>query len=338
MKKISIALTIAAVLVLTALPVFAQGAPKLVIAEKVIDLGEVAQGEVSKVVFELRNEGDKTLTVRSVRPTCGCTVAEYDKEISAGGKGSIRATLDTAGFKGAIAKSIMVMSDDGQNPTTVLVIKALVQPYIEIMPRALVRFNVLQQEEAKQKVVIAATERSGKFKITGAEADSEFLEVTFRSLQEDEMIPGKPSPQYELAVQLSSDAPVGPLSSVITVKTSAKKAEKLEIKVFGVVRALLRVTPPELQFGVVEARMAPARNVIVVNNRPGSPIEITKAVVNDPAFTTEIIEIEKGKRHQVTVTVKRTAAGAGIKNAILTLTTTDAETPELTVPVKANLR
>ena len=66
----------------------AQNRPKLVVEEKVIDLGEVPQGVVKDVRFELRNEGSGLLTVKSVRPTCGCTVAEYDKEIPAGGTGS----------------------------------------------------------------------------------------------------------------------------------------------------------------------------------------------------------------------------------------------------------
>ena len=30
------------------------------------------------VVFELENQGEGTLEIRAVRPTCGCTVAEFD--------------------------------------------------------------------------------------------------------------------------------------------------------------------------------------------------------------------------------------------------------------------
>ena len=338
MHKISTALIFAAVLTAAALPAFAQGAPKLVIDEKTIDLGEVAQGDVRDIVFELKNEGEKNLVVRAVRPTCGCTVAEFDREIPAGGTGAIRATLDTAGFKGAIAKSILVMTDDGQNPTTTLVIKAFVQPFVEILPRALIRFNVLQREGGEQKIVVVGTEKSGDFKITGVESDSEHLAAKVRPLTEEEMIPGKGAPQYEVTVQLQDSAPVGPLGGVIKIMTDMPKAKELEVKAFGVVRALLRVTPPELQFGVVDARMAPSRNVIVVNNQADNPIKVTEAVVDDDDFTTAIVEVEPGKRYQVTVTVKRGAAGNGIKDATLTLTTTDGQEPEMKVPVRANLR
>jgi len=321
----------------TASLVTAQGSPRLVIEEKVVDLGEVPQGVVKDIEFTLQNEGAGLLTVKSVRPTCGCTVAEFDKEIPPGGTGTVRAKLDTAGFKGAISKSILVMTDDPGNPTMNLAIKAVVQPYIDVLPRSLVRFNALQKERAEQKVVLVGTERSGAFKVTGVESDSDALEVSYRALGEGERIEGKPDTQYEVVIRLAEDAPVGPISSVVTVKTNAAQATNVEIKVFGVLRALLRVTPPELQFGAVEVAQAPVRNLIVVSNRQGAKVEITGASIDDSAFTTEIVPVEGGKRYQITVGVKRDAS-AGIKDATLVLKTTDPDFPELKVPVRASLR
>ena len=63
-------------------------------------------------VFELVNEGNATLTVKAVRPTCGCTVADFDREIAPGATGTVKAKLDTKDFAGPISKSILVMTDD----------------------------------------------------------------------------------------------------------------------------------------------------------------------------------------------------------------------------------
>jgi hypothetical protein len=317
--------------------VMGQGGPKVVVENKIVDLGEVPQGVVKDVSFELRNEGSGLLTIKSVRPTCGCTVAEFDKEIPPDGKGTVRAKLDTTGFKGAISKSILVMTDDPRNPVLTLAIKAIVKPYIDVMPRSLVRFNALQKEEAEQKVVLVGTERSGPFTVTGVESDNDALEVSYRALGEDERIKGASETQYEIKIRLKDDAPVGPISSVVKVMTTAPKAKVVEIKVFGVLRALLRVTPPELQFGSIEATQAPGRNLIVVSNRLGTSVDITEASIDDPAFTTEVVSVEKGKRFQVTVSVKRDAA-SGIKNATLVLKTTDPDFPELKVPISASIR
>lgn len=337
MRKFGKTLVMVAVMVSMVSIVAAQGGPKLVVEEKVIDLGEVPQGVVKDVEFELRNEGAAVLTIKSVRPTCGCTVADFDKEIPIDGKGAVRAKLDTTGFKGAISKSILVMTDDPAVPTLSLAIKAIVQPYIDVMPRALVRFNALQMEKAEQKVVLVGTERSGAFTVTGVETDSEALEVSYRALGDGERIEGKSDTQYEIVISLAEDAPVGPISSVVKVMTTAAQAKVVEIKVFGVLRALLRVTPPELQFGAVEAVQAPGRNLIIVNNRAGTSVEITEASIDDPAFSAEIIPVEKGKRYQVTVSIKRDAK-VGVKDATLVLKTTDPDASELKVPVRASLR
>lgn len=337
MRKFGKTLLMAAVMMSIVSMAVAQGGPKLVVESKVFDLGKVPQGVVKDVEFEIRNEGGTVLTIKSVRPTCGCTVAEFDKEIPVDGSGAVRAKLDTTGFKGAISKSILVMTDDPAVPTLTLAITAVVQPYIDVLPRALVRFNALQMEKAEQKVVLVGTERSGNFSVTGVETESEALEVSYRALDEGERIEGKPDSQYEILISLAEEAPVGPISSVVKVMTDAPEAKVVEIKVFGVLRALMRVTPPELQFGAVEAVQAPGRNLIVVNNRPGTSVEITEASIDDPAFSAEIIPVEKGKRYQVTVSIRRDAT-VGVKDATLVLKTTDPDASELKVPVRASLR
>ena len=100
---------------LIAATAFAEG-PNMVVLEKVKDVGTVAQGEVVDVNFEIANEGTEVLQVKAVRPTCGCTVASFDKEIAAGGTGAIKAKLDTKDFSGPISKSILIMTNDPRNP------------------------------------------------------------------------------------------------------------------------------------------------------------------------------------------------------------------------------
>jgi hypothetical protein len=315
----------------------AQAGPKLVVDPTIADLGDVSQGDVRDVTFELRNEGDGTLTIKAVRPTCGCTVVDYDKEIAPGAVGKVDAKLDTAGFNGPISKSILVMTDDPINPTTTLAIKANVKPYIEVLPRPLVRFNALQLEEVEQKVVIAATERTKGFSVTGVKSDNDAITPAIRKLEASEMVEGKSAPQYELTLTLAADAPVGPLNSVVTVETDNANAKRIQVRVFGVVRALLQVSPPELQFGAVRAAESPARTVVVVNNKVGESIQILDATIDDPAFETELKAIEEGRRYHVTVAVQNTA-GTGIKDATLTLRTTDDSMKTVTIPVRASLR
>jgi len=311
--------------------------PKLVVPEKIKDMGKVAQGEVLNVDFELVNEGDETLEVKAVRPTCGCTVADFDREIAPGKTGYIKAKLDTRDFSGPISKSILIMTNDAQDPTMTVVIKTIVHPYVEVLPRALVRFNAVQHEPMNQKITVVADEDEKDFVVTGVKSSVPFLIAKVSPLPKAQRLAGKSAQQYEILLSMKDDAPIGPVNAVLDVETNHPKAKTVPVKVFGVVRSLLHVTPSQVQFGAVSAKKQPGRNIILVNNRSGGvQIKVTGAQVNDPAFATEVVTIEDGRRYQVTVTVKPDAS-PGPRDAVLTLNTSDSEFPTLEVPVRANI-
>ncbi len=328
---------VAAIVSLCAMTVAADGGPKVVVKEMLKDMGKVSQGEVLNVDFELVNEGDETLEIKAVRPTCGCTVADFDREIAPGSSGYIKAKLDTSDFSGPISKSILVMTSDPQDPSLTLVIKTDVHPFVEVLPRALVRFNAVQHEPMEQTLTVVSGDEQPDFKVTGVRSSVPFLETEVRELSGDELVAGKPAPQYRVALSMTDDAPVGPVNAMLEVQTNHPKAKKVPVKVFGVVRALLHVTPSQVQFGSVSAKKQPGRNLILVNNRSNKvPVRITGATVDDAAFETNVITIEEGRRYQVTVTVKA-GASPGNRDSVLTLKTSDRQFPEVRVPVKANI-
>jgi hypothetical protein len=323
-------------------PAFAQDeaatGPKMVVPDKVMDTGTVAKGEVVEVAFRIVNEGLEPLQIKAVRPTCGCTVADYDREVPPGGEGFVKAKLDTADFSGAISKSILIMTNDPQEPTVSVVIKSNVEPYIEVLPRPLIRFNAVQREPMTQKVVVVATDDDGDFSVSEVESSVPFLKASVRRLGKDELVEGKSKTQYEVAVGLEDDAPVGPVSAKLVIFTNHPKAREVDVKVYGVIRSLIHVTPSQVQFGAVEARATPGRNLIVVNNRTdGTALEVTSAMVNDAAFDTEVLAIEEGRRYQVGISIKADAE-PGNRESVLTLTTSDPDYPELTVPVRATIK
>jgi hypothetical protein len=336
-STLTIVVGMAVLAVLAGASADAANGPKMSVAQKIMDMGTVAQGEVLNADFEIVNEGDETLEIKAVRPTCGCTVAEYDREIAPGKTGYIRAKLETADFSGPISKSILIMTNDPVDPTLTVVIKTVVHPYVEILPRPLVRFNAVQYEPMNQKVTVVAGEEEKDFQVTGVKSSVPYLTASVRPLTKDELLAGKSARQYEISLTMKDDAPIGPVNAVLEVETNHPKAKTVPIKVFGVMRSLLHVTPSQLQFGSVAAKKQPGRNVIFVNNRSGgTKVKVTGAEVNDPAFKAEVLTIEDGKRYQITVSVKPDAS-PGVRDAMLTLSTTDSQFPDLEVPVRANI-
>lgn len=63
---------------------------------EVIDIGTVVKGEIIKTTIELKNIGDYPLVIANVKPSCSCTVPDYDQEpVPPGGSASISAEINT---------------------------------------------------------------------------------------------------------------------------------------------------------------------------------------------------------------------------------------------------
>lgn len=92
-----------------------------------IDFGKIEQGKPVSAEFEFQNPTMVPLIISSVRPTCGCTIADYPKEpVQPGKSGKIAVTFNAAS-SGMFTKSIIVTSN-AQEGNTALVIKGEVVP------------------------------------------------------------------------------------------------------------------------------------------------------------------------------------------------------------------
>lgn len=90
------------------------------------DFGEIEKGKAVSAEFELKNNSMVPLIITSVRPSCGCTVANYPKEpVKPNEKAKISVTYD-AKSPGFFTKSIKVRSNAEEELMT-LYIKGVVK-------------------------------------------------------------------------------------------------------------------------------------------------------------------------------------------------------------------
>ncbi|MGZ5428208.1 MAG: DUF1573 domain-containing protein, partial [Thermoanaerobaculia bacterium] len=132
--------------------------PKLVVPEDKKDFGMVPKGEPIKHVFVLKNMGKADLHVTDVKPSCGCTVPEFDKVIKPGAEGKVTLTVDTKNFSGPISKTAILMTDDPSMPQTTLFLSANVKPFVEALPYGFFRITALSGEAASSEVVLVSDE------------------------------------------------------------------------------------------------------------------------------------------------------------------------------------
>ncbi|CAM3577970.1 DUF1573 domain-containing protein [Flavobacterium gelidilacus] len=85
------------------------------------DFGTLSQGKPATYEFTFTNTTKETILITNVRPSCGCTAANYTKTpIKPGEKGMVAATYN-ASAAGAFTKSITVTTSDSDLPKSLTI-------------------------------------------------------------------------------------------------------------------------------------------------------------------------------------------------------------------------
>jgi hypothetical protein len=307
-------------------------APKIDVIPETRDSGTVAKGQVIDATFVIKNTGGSDLIITDARPGCGCTVASFDKVIKAGEEGKVVSHVDTKTFSGPIAKSILLVSNDPDRPQINLFIKAIVKPFVDVLPNAYVRFSVIKGDSDSQSVILLSEEKS--FKPAVAEASQPYVKAEIAPAGEKEKIPGHLGEQYRLKLTVTGDAPEGLLNAPVRITTGVSQQPQVEVPVAGIVRARVQVTPVLVNFGNFTAGKDPiTRNIIVTNNKPTVPVKILKAEVSVAGFLTDIVPTQEGVSY--TVVVKPSdKVKKGPFDGVVKLFTTDKEKAVIELPLK----
>jgi hypothetical protein len=313
----------------------AVAAPKIEVIPETKDAGTVAKGHVIETTFLIKNSGGSDLVISDARPGCGCTVASFDKVIKPGGEGKVQTSVDTKSFSGPISKSVLLVSNDPERGQINLFIKATVKPYVDILPQPYVRLSVVKGDTDARDVILLSEEKS--FKPTIAEMAQPYVKADISPAGEKDKLPGHPGEQYKLHITVTPDAPEGLLNAPIRVTTGVSQQPNIEIPVSGIVRARLSVTPVMVNFGNFTAGKDPiTRNIVVTNNKPGSPIKVTKAEVSIPGFLTDVVPTQEGVSYTVVVKASDKIK-KGTLDGTVKLYTTDKEKAVIELPLRGEV-
>lgn len=103
-------------------------APKLVLEKNIFDIGRIKAGTNLEVTFKFKNLGKTNLEIRKIVSSCGCTnVKAKDTVIKPGATSDITGVFSSAGQKGAVNKTITVITNDPNNLNLVLWIRGTVE-------------------------------------------------------------------------------------------------------------------------------------------------------------------------------------------------------------------
>jgi hypothetical protein len=296
--------------------------PRLVFDETQHNFGEVYRGEKVSHKFILKNEGEGTLEVQGVRPSCGCTAAAPSKNnLAPGEQGDIEVTFQSDVFVGKVTKTIVVDTNDPETPHYTLTIEADVKEEVTANPRRLFLEQVRQGQSLKTEIEIKAV-TDLDLEVTKINSSSPVLELEKRQRGNTHII----------EVSIKKDAPLGRFGGDILVFTNSKRQPVLTIPFFGEIISDISIFPPTISYGTISKGSEAMRQVLITIYQEGVKLTRLEAM---PEFLNLREATETGGRfHRLEVIITKDAPAGRLEGSLKIYSTSKAQ-PIINVPVYA---
>ena len=315
-----------ALLSLVALPVMA-AAPKAVVEAPVVDVGKVKKGEPIRQEFVIRNAGDAPLELTEVKPSCGCTVAEFDKVIAPGGRGKVKVVVETDAFGGGIAKSVAVFTNDVESPRLNLVVKADVREPVIVRP-GYARFITVQGQPAEDSVQTVSATDGRAIQVLSVASPYPFVEASHSREPGDEG-------RWRVELSLDPGAPVGPMADYVVVRTDHPDQPEVKIAVSGLVKPIISVAPRVADFGRRELA-EPQSKSLEVKNLGAAAVQVTAVTSDVAGLETELEAVEEGRHYRINLTLTDLLPKGDFEGS-LTIRTSSARQPVVEIPLRGTI-
>lgn len=278
MNPIALRLKISALLTAVAVTAMAQqpattNRPRLVCDEPVFDYGTVDASTVVEHTFTIRNEGTLTLEISRVHASCGCTVASISsQQIPPGGESKISSRLSLQGRSGPQQKTIVIDSNDPDQPQYVLTLRGVVGAALNVQPPQIIQPRVAPGSQPSANVIVSSGD-GAEFSITSVESTSERLQANVVTIEEKKT--------YRVDIGLASPLESGAFNAMVMVRTDHPKRPAVEIPVTFIAARELVVAPREITFD--KPGDQPVSRFVLIRNADGAPVELDGVEAPDPS-------------------------------------------------------
>jgi hypothetical protein len=278
--------------------------PGISFTSDIYNFGTVQEGKTVHHTFEFTNNGTGTLIVREVRPTCGCTVAgDYDKEVKPGHNGKIPVALDTTGFEGYSAKSVIVKTNITGNPDHILTIEGTVKISVSVMPRVLSFGNIERNRTAPLEGKITIANRlSDPITITDVIKITDDITIPNVTVSNDNVETMIETMEdgfvYSLGVTVKPPFKHGQVMGTIVVKTDSEILPEINTQFSYYMEPMVKVFPNPL-FVVKDNIAHGVEQLINIECEPGPDMRIVDLSVNIDKVGVSLKEVERGRKYAI---------------------------------------
>lgn len=248
--------------------------PRIVCDEPVFDYGTVDASTVVEHTFTIRNEGTLTLEISRVHASCGCTVANISsQQVPPGGESKISSRLSLQGRSGPQQKTIVIDSNDPDQPQFVLTLRGVVGAALHVQPPQVMLPRVAPGSQPTANVILSSGD-GAEYAITAVESTSEQLQANVVVIEERKT--------YRVHLGLKEPLESGAFSAMVVIRTDHPKRPAVEIPVTFIAAREIVVAPREIAFD--KPGDQPVSRFVLIRNADGAPVELDGVEAPDPSI------------------------------------------------------
>lgn len=309
--------------------------PKMVLAETVIDLGEVPRGSTPTARFTIENRGDATLSFPRHSKSCACAEVTAT-DIPPKQSGLVTIDIDTLKLSGPSSAQVTLLTNDPVTGSVVLTVKVFSRDILVAEPgyfRYLVHQNFNGDSTIRQQIGAV----DGKdFEIVSIESPVAGLTVgEARPAEDGERMARIEGSQWVFEASLDNQAPVGPLTGNVLVRTTHPDQKTILVPVSGFVRPVFAFTPSTLDMGTFSPKPG-AFWIIHVKQFGAEPVDIESVTTETEGLALELKELTPGREWDIRVTATDELA-KGPFSATVNVSSNSPYLPETSVRIQGQV-
>jgi hypothetical protein len=275
------------------------------------NFGTVNQGDEKDYEITITNTGDAPLEVTKVEVTCGCIIAAMEKKaLEPAESVALQLHLDARrGGHGQIKKEVILHSNDARNPTVSMHMEGVIKP-VWWLPEININLGSMTNGVAQERKIRVYVQEG---------FDVKLLKVTTNPMEfaVGEINPFKDDTGrgHEIAIKMPLKIESGYFEALVLFESDFKPIPQLACRLFGEFVGAIKISPPQLAFGIMKPGEAKTMKVTVTKTE-GTGMSVVRAESKDPAITSKILEREPGKCVEVELTYTAPAAAASFKGQV----------------------
>jgi len=218
-----------------------------------------------------------------------------DKVIPPGGEGKVEITVKTKGMIGNLHKSVSVLSNDPDEKSVRLEVKAEFITEFGMQPGA-VNFGNHRQDEVSVFPVNISTLQESNLRMYDFQSSSPYLDIK----EERKDVDGQQ--QIQLIVSLKEGLEIGKFKGEIKFKTNIKGKEEVILPINAEVIGDIQIPRSYVNFGTVDKLAPPSQSILVKNMSENKDYFIQKVVDDNKNLKIEIQTLKPGKEYNIVLT------------------------------------